>query len=182
MQLCNIGHIRRYITKFATTSLVNGLITSRLDYCNALLHGLPATMINKLQWVQNMAARIITRRSKYSHITPVLKELHWLPVQSRSRYKILIHIFKALHDQAPVYIREMLQVYQPTRTLRSQQSLTLTAHRAKTVLYGAICFPWIAPRLWNALPMGIRDIQTLPAFKRAIKTHLFLEHYVNNNL
>ena len=73
----NIGHIRRYLTNDATQSLVNGLVASRLVYCNALLSGLHQTSINKLQRVENTAARIVTRTSRYSHITPVLINLHW---------------------------------------------------------------------------------------------------------
>ena len=81
--LRNIGHIRRYLTNDATQSLVNGLVASRLDYCNALLSGLHQTSINKLQRVQNTAARIVTRTSRYIHIILVLKNLHWLPVYYR---------------------------------------------------------------------------------------------------
>ena len=100
----NIGRIRRCRTNDATKSLVNGMVSSRLDYCNALLHGLPTSLPNKLQRVQNTAARIITRTSKYSHITPILMELHWLPIQSRVHHQILLNTFKALHEEAPMYI------------------------------------------------------------------------------
>ena len=104
-------------------SLINGLVTSRIDYCNALLHGLPNTLINKLQRVQNTAARIITSTTRRSHITPVLKELHWLPVQYRIQYKIQIHTYNALHDRSPLYIKDMLNIYRPNRTLRSQNNI-----------------------------------------------------------
>ena len=74
MQLRQIGHIRKYLTTDATKSLVNSLVTSRLDHCNALLNGVPKTIVGRLQTLQNTAARIITRTSLYKHITPVLKE------------------------------------------------------------------------------------------------------------
>jgi len=96
-QLRNIGHIRCYLTSDASKSLVNGLIRSRLDYCNALLNGLPQTSINKLQRIYNTAAMIVTRTSRRSHITPILKDLHWLPVTNRVQFKILMHTYKALH-------------------------------------------------------------------------------------
>lgn len=80
-QIRQIAHIRQYLTMDATKSLVNTLVTSRLDYCNALLSGVPKTILNKLQDVQNTAARVVTRTSRYCHISPILKELHWLPVQ-----------------------------------------------------------------------------------------------------
>ncbi len=61
--------------------LVHAFMTSRLDYCNALLGGCPASSINKLQIVQNAAARVLTRSRKYHHITPILQSLHWLPIK-----------------------------------------------------------------------------------------------------
>jgi len=75
-QLRQIGQIRQYITSDATKSLVNSLVTSRLDYCNSLLYGVPKTTLNKLHTVQNTVARIISKTSRSFHITPILKELH----------------------------------------------------------------------------------------------------------
>jgi flagellar biosynthesis chaperone FliJ len=176
-QLRNIGHIRRYLTNDATKSLVNGLVTSKLDYCNALLYGLPNTMLQKLQRIQNTSARIITRTSRYSHITPVLQELHWLPVKARIDFKVLTHTFKALHEQAPAYVSGMLKVYQPTRSLRSQNSLTLVVPHTRTVTYGERSFYAAAPTLWNSLPSQIREANTLNVFKGLLKTYLFLTCY-----
>ena len=102
-QVRSIGHIRRYLSNDATKSLVHGLVMSRLDDCNALLRGLPDTTMNKLRRVQNMAARIVTRTARHNHITPVLKKLYWLSVKYRGQYKLLVHMYKALHDQYPVY-------------------------------------------------------------------------------
>jgi len=110
-QLRNIGHIRRYLTSDASKSLVNWIIISPLDYCNALLNELSQTSINKLQHIQNTAALIVTRASRRSHITPILKDLHWLPVKYRVQFKILMHTYKVLHGQTPRYISDMLTVY-----------------------------------------------------------------------
>jgi hypothetical protein len=107
-QLRNIGHIWRYLTSDANKSLVNELITSRLDYCNALLNGLPQASINKLELIHNTEARIVTRTSRQSHITPILKDLHCLPVKYRVQFKILMHTYKALHEQAPRHISDMV--------------------------------------------------------------------------
>ncbi len=83
--------------------LVHAFITSRSDYCNALLAGCPAFSINKLQIVQNAAARVLTRSRKYYHITPILQSLHWLPIKFGSSYKILLLCYKALNGLAPAY-------------------------------------------------------------------------------
>jgi len=95
-QIRNICHIRGYITLDACKTLAHGLITSRLDYGNALLYGLPITLMTRLQKVQNSFARLVTRTHKIEHITPVFNSLHWLPLIYRSQYKILMYTFKAL--------------------------------------------------------------------------------------
>ena len=84
--LRNIGRIRSLITEDACRTLVRSLVTSRLDYGNALLFGLNATSLQKLQKVQNTAARLVTRLRKHEHITPILITLHWLPVAYRAQY------------------------------------------------------------------------------------------------
>ena len=135
-QLRHVGHIRRYLTSDASKSLINGLLTSRLDYCNALLNGLRQTSINKLQRIQNTAARIVTRTSRRCHMTPILNYLHWLPFKNRVQFKIPMPTYKALHDQAPRYIPDMLTVYQRRRTLRSMGSVTLVVPMVRTSSYG----------------------------------------------
>ena len=89
MHVRNIGRIRRYLTEDATKTMIHALVTSRLDYCNAVLYGLPASVTNKMQRLQNTCARIITRTRRSDHITPVLIKLHWLPVRRRIEYKML---------------------------------------------------------------------------------------------
>ena len=92
-QIRNIGHTRHYISNEACKVLVHSLVTSRLDYGNAVLYGIPQTLSGRLQRVQNYAARLITRTRKREHITPVLCQLHWLPVLYRSHYKILLYTY-----------------------------------------------------------------------------------------
>ena len=173
MQLRQIGHIRKYLTTDATKSLVNSLVTSRLDYCNALLSGVPKTILGRLQTLQNTAARIITRTSRYEHITPVLKELHWIPVNHRVEFKVLMLTYKALNDQLPSYIRDMLQIYHPARSLRSQNTTQLVVPKTRTVRYGGRSFSSVAPKLWNALPTSVRNSETVYTFKKRLKTHMF---------
>ncbi len=90
------GHHTDFIKEFAdlTEILIHAFMTSRLDYCNALLGGCSARLINKLQMVQNAAARVLTRTRKYDHISPVLSTLHWLPTKHRIDFKILLITYK----------------------------------------------------------------------------------------
>ncbi|XP_053406445.1 uncharacterized protein LOC128559238 [Mercenaria mercenaria] len=132
--------------RYATRSLVNYLVISRLDYCNGLLYGIPRSCLNKLQNGQDAAARIITRTRRNQHITPVLKELHWIPVPYRVEIKILAHTYKALHDQAPKYTKDMLDTYRPSRNLRSQNSNLFVGQKSRTVKYGDRSFRHAAPR------------------------------------
>ncbi len=102
--------------------LIHVFRTSRLDYCNALLGGCSARLINKLQMVQNAAIRVLTRIRKYDHITPVLSTLHWLPIKHCIDFKVLLITYKALNGLAPQYSSKLLSHYSPSRPLRSQKS------------------------------------------------------------
>ncbi len=98
--LRNIAKLQNTLTVSDAEKLVHAFMTSRLDYCNALLGGCPASSINKLQIVQNAAARVLTRSRKYDHITPILQSLHWLPIKFHISCKILLLAYKALNDLA----------------------------------------------------------------------------------
>ena len=124
-------------------------MNSRLDYGNALLYGLPASVIQRLQRIQNTAAIVVTRRKKHDHITPTLETLHWLPIHYRVQYKVLPYVFKALKQEATLYLEELVNIYKPARSLRSESNTTLVTPIARTKSYGERRFDKAAASLWN---------------------------------
>ena len=165
------------LTDEAAAHVVHALVTSRLDNCNAILYGLPQSLLNKVQRVQNMAARVLSGSRKFDHITPVLRSLHWLPIIQRIKYKILLLSFKCLHNQAPIYLVELIEQYRPSRALRSGSDGLLTIPKSRTRSFGDRSFSRAAPRLWNSLPKNIRLLSSLSKFKSELKTYLFSEHF-----
>ena len=176
-QLRNIGRIRPLITEDACKTLVCSLVTSRLDYANALLFGINTTEIAKLQRIQNSAARIITCTRKREHITPILVALHWLPIDKRIQYKILLYTYKAVNHIAPEYIAELITLHQPGRSLRSANKRSLKRPHCRTSTYGNRRFDVAAASLWNSLPSHLVLSPSLSTFKKHLKTHLFKEAF-----
>ena len=164
---------RRYLSQDTTEILIHAYITSKLDNCNSLLYGIPAYMINKLQTIQNAAARIVTFTKKTEHITPVLCKLHWLPVQYRIIFKVLLLVYKGLNCLAPNYISELLHYRTSSRSLRSSSQRLLSIPRTSLKTYGDRAFSVAGPRLWNKLPLLLRSSNTLTVFKKNLKTYLF---------
>jgi hypothetical protein len=169
----NIGRIRHLLSAEVAEQLVHAFVTARLDNCNSLLSGIPKIQLDRLQHIQNMAARIVTRTKKHDHITPVLASLHWLPIRFRVQYKVLLLTYKALNGLAPPYLAELLQVYQPTRQLRSASQHLLTVPVARYVTVGDRAFSNNAPKLWNSLPLEVRASTSVGSFKTKLKTVLF---------
>ncbi|KAI5611069.1 hypothetical protein C0J50_9268, partial [Silurus asotus] len=152
---------------------VDAFVTSRLDYCNALLSGCVSKCRNKLQLVQNAAARVLTRSRKYDHITPVLISLHLLPIKSHTDYKILLLTYKALNGLTPQYLSELLYQYDPPRLLRSKGAGYLLVPQIMKTTAGGGSFSYKAPQLWNSLPISVQDSDTVSVFKSRLKTYLF---------
>ena len=178
--LYNIGKIRKYLDKPTCGMLINGLIMSRLDNCNALLVGATQKSVKQLQRLQNRAARILSLTSKFSHITPVLKDLHWLPVEQRIQFKVLLMCFKSLRGLAPPYLSELITPYIPSRALRSADNYLLDIPPSRLKTFGDRSFAVAGPKLWNALPLKIREsAQTisLDTFKTVLKTHIFQQYF-----
>uniref|UniRef100_A0A8C1UV32 Reverse transcriptase domain-containing protein n=1 Tax=Cyprinus carpio TaxID=7962 RepID=A0A8C1UV32_CYPCA len=133
--LRNIAKLRPMLTFSVAEKLINTFVFSRIDYCHALLAGVSKATLNKLQLVQNSAARILTRTCAREHITPILEKLHWLPVSFHIDFKILMLTYKALNNLAPQYLCEFLTPYTPTHALRSSEAglLTVQTTRLKSI-------------------------------------------------
>ena len=159
--------------------LVTSFILSRLDYCNSLLAGITSEKLSKLQVIQNSAAKLVTKQKNLAHSKPLLFDLHWLPVKDRINYKIALMCFKCLNDEAPIYLKEFLDVYTPTRALRSgTDRLKLKSSKiANYKAFGERSFLTIGPKTWNALPRNVREASSIETFKSRLKHYYFLETF-----
>ncbi len=175
-QIRELGSITKVLDVKSTKVLVHGFISSRLDYCNALLFGLPHDLLQRLQYVQNAAKRLIAQKRKYDHVTQIRKALHWLPIK---HFKVLVHAYKAQLNLSPAYLSELITPYRPTRRLRSScDEYCQVEHRTNIKHYGDYAFQNAAPKLWNELPMFIRQCDSLAKFKHHLKTYLFKKAYL----
>ena len=153
--------IRRSVSSSVFTTLVHAFVSSRIDYCNSLLIGLPKTRLAPLQSVLNTAARLIARLPRYSHISAfMVKELHWLPLHARIQFKVLSVIFKAQRGLGPKYI--LPTILRPLsassyRPLRSAGRFDMLVPRSRTATMQSRSFTSTGPSLWNALPHSTRS-------------------------
>ena len=158
--------------------LVSAFILSRVDYCNAVLAGLPASTLAPLQRVLNAAARFVTGAAQRAHVTGIMKSLHWLPIAYRIRFKLCVLMFSVNNGTSPQYLSDTttrISSLPGHRRLRSAPSNDYDIPRTKTK-FGERAFSVAGQREWNTLPANIRNITDLSSFKRAIKTHFSNRH------
>ena len=178
--LRQLRQIRRSVPPATFLSLVITLVLSRLDYGNAVLVGLPAYLVRRLQSVLNATARLIYRMRSADHITDALACLHWLRVPERIDYKVAVLTYKVLHGSAPQYLGPLVPVAdQPDRRkLRSWWHNRLMVPSVRRSTVGDRAFTVAGPRVWNTLPEEITTSQTLSTFRQQLrpKTWLFRNH------
>ena len=152
-------------------SIAVALVQVRLLYCNTFLFGVSQFNLDKLQRVQNLAARLALNdwRSPIPHL---LVKLHWFPIHSRMKFKISSLTFKLLSDNQPANLRSLLTPYAPPRSLRSSDKCILTQPRTSTSI-GKRAFNVCAPAVWNSIPLHIRLSPSLASFKRNLETLYF---------
>ena len=166
ISLRNIGRVRKHLNKDTSELLIHAFVSSRLDMGNSLLYGVTNLQLSQLQRIQNMAARIVTLTKTREHITPVLFDLHWLPVRQRTMYKLGLFVYKILNDLAPCYLTDLIELYAPGRSgLRSSNH------------WGERSFRFAAATLWNPFPSDVCLSPSLPSFKNNFKTFLFKDAF-----
>jgi hypothetical protein len=164
--------IRPLLDHDSAVLLANALVSTRLDFCNSLYSGLPKKSLNQLQLVQNSLARFIYSSRKFDRVTPLLHQLHWLPVEQRISYKVALLTFKTLQTNSPKYLSDFLVQYKPMRSLRSDRENYLVVPRVCSVA-GRRSFSYVAPTLWNSLPSSVRHASSLSSFRSQLKTYLY---------
>ena len=188
-----LRHIRPYLDITTANAIACNSVGSRLDYCNAVMSGMSAHNIARLQRAQNNAARVVCRASNRSSATALLHKLHWMPVAQRIDFKVALITFKAIVNSQPSYINELISVYKPSRQLRSsnEHRLVLPSRDNRTVLAGR-AFQNYAPKVWNSLSEDLRSLAlrdtvdndsdsrlSVNAFKSRLKTELFCAAFAN---
>lgn len=170
-KLCQINRIRHLLDQETSTLIVQTLVLSKLFYCSSVWSGTAAKNIKKLQLVQNFAARVISKTYKYDHITPVLQELKWLPVDRQLQYRDTIHIFKCLNGLSPSYLSN--KFYQcgtiHEHSTRNRNDLSIPKFQTTT---GQRSFHYRAVKLWNNLDNSFKSINDIKLFKVELKKHL----------
>ena len=178
--LSKIGRIRKFVDQATCKRAMHALVLSRVDYCNSLLAGCPTTVLAKLQRLQNRAARLVIcpgyrRRGVVIHSTPLLHELHWLPIHLRIQFKVSCLVYKCIHGLAPDYLGCLIQPATRLSRLRQPADGTLTVRRNRRKI-GESSFSYMAPHIWNSLPQSLRQCDTLMSFRRQLKTYLWLNY------
>ena len=171
-QLRQLRTIRKYLTPSALKILIHASVISLLT----TLYGIAETQLDRLQRLQNYAARIATRDFSDVDSSYVLKKRHWLPIRARIQYKIQLLTYKAINNTAPKYLQDMLKEQPSVRSTRASNSgLRLIERKSRLMFGGDRAFSVSAPRLWNKLPASLRSCPNIDSFKRQLKTHLFKE-------
>ena len=176
-----IRHIRSALTKNMSQTLACSLVSSRLDYANSVFVGLSDLELTRLQRIQNSLARVVLRVPLRTSSSVLLHQLHWLPVAFRIKFKLACLTYKALSTSTPPYLQSLLTPYTPPRCLRSSSTGLLAEPRCRTVM-GSRAFHASAPKEWNRLPLSLRSSNSLPSFKKRLKTHYFSLAFKDNDL
>ncbi len=169
-----LRHVRKCVSTDDAKQIAAAVVSVRLDYCNSILYKTSQSNIAKLQRLQNSLARVVSGKRRCDHVTPILADLHWLPISARIDYKLALITFKSLTLQQPSYLHELLTVAHPTRSLRSSTQVNRLEPTCPRTSFGSRAFSCSAPAVWNSLPLELtNNLSSLPSFKRDLKSHLY---------
>ena len=168
--------IKNIFDKSSLLTIINSFVITRLDYCNSLLAGVTESNISKLQKLQNACARMVTGAKRKDHITPILKNLHWLPVKERIKFKVMLFVYKCFNSSAPEYLCELLGRATHGRILRSTTQHHFVPQRCHKKI-GTCRFSVQGPNLWNECDIEMKCSPSVDTFKNRLKTFLFKKHF-----
>ncbi len=174
LNLARIAQMRNFLSEDACTQLVKSLVIMHLDYCNIVYVGIPEKDLHKLQWIQNMAAKLILKASHRDSSTQCLKDLHWLPCYYRILFKVALFIHKTLYGQSPQYLKEMFFECVNHGHLHDPEDKLLVVPYTARKTFADCSLKVAGPRIWNTiLTKELRTERHEVTFKQKLKTRLF---------
>ena len=134
--LFRIKQITKFLDLPAKKTLISSLVMSQLDYANAIFINLPKNSINPMQRIQNQVAKLIMNRDRYESSTNTMRQLHWLPISYRCKYKVLLLVYRCINGQAPEYLQQKLSLRNPvwiTCSATERDILQIPYNKRKTL-------------------------------------------------
>ena len=176
----SLSKVRPYITYWKLqAALLSVWFCQSLTTAIAFCRDCPRNRLNVYRQCKMLLQELSwNAKKKTDHITPILRQLHWLPIQKRIRHKILSATYRSVHDNTPLYLSDLLQKHNPSRLLRSASRSLLDVpwpRDSKTKRYGQRAFRYVAPSLWNVLPENIKEKDSIQSFRPSLKTHFFTQ-------
>ena len=172
LSIKNIARIKSFLTSKEKSILLTALVLSKIDFCNSLYYGINGSLLNKLQVVQNSAARLVFNKRKFDHSTGLLYQLHWLPVKDRIFFKINLLVHKALYQPSPNDMQKLVM-------LNCTRTFNLKGDYRSSSMFADRAFRVYAPQVWNQLPLYLKTESSLSSFKKQLKTFMFRCAFMN---
>ena len=173
LSLQNIQRICLHLDLDSAKAITKAIVLCKLDYCNAILLGSSEFLLDRLQYIQNMACRVVDTLSKFDHVTPTMSFLHWLRISELITYKTACLMHRCQHGNASKYLKELLPKKQNIRQLRLSTSYVSQAIHYKLSQTYNSSFTSAGPQIWNSLPSNLHDETDADIFKKNLKTHRF---------
>ena len=176
-RLGQINRVKHIFNKHALIIIINALVFSKLFYCSSVWSNTTQTNLDKLQAVQNFACRILSGAKKFDHITPLLKDLRWLPIRQQLYFRFAVLVFKCMTSCAPEYLTSKLvgRSAVSTRNTRNSQLLNIPLFRTAS---GQRTFQYRATSLWNELQPALKLSPSVTEFKCLLRQKLLNDCFI----